>query len=1099
LNAGRFIEGAYVKVNYDVFISFKNNDENGGQTKDSAIAVKLYNYLVEKGLSVFFSNVTLEERGKSEYSVAIDEALDTSKCLIVVSCKPEHINAKWIRYEWESFVNDIRSGIKSRAEVFVFYDDMDITDLPRALRLKQSFNASDGNSFERLYNFINNFLSDNNAANENVVMPAGKDDTFSAYDLMLKKLDEMSVFRETYYERECVSHHFRNIMDSDSRYNVFSIDDMVNITPVFYHEIASLLENKKSVLWFANVNEFVKYKNKIDNSINHDKETPLYLFVDYVYSLKEFEDLYHFVQKYSNVTLFTASRIFEEIEECYPKIAFYEIKAMDDDELEKVIESYCRENKYTESASLFDKFRSPLNVNFRNPGFVKIIILGMKQNPSISHDSLTLYKAVESYLKNVTPNSGIFLDTVVEAAIAHKTYRIPLDKLKGFENEILIFSSLGIIENMDNNIFFINTDCFQYLIALHLISSGGENSKSCLSGFLSDCEPFFIKILYDSGGDLLINECKMCQGKEKLVFLFLNDESALKKLYTLKEFHLVMLDIVKYFTETASYDYSAGLLSLFDGNIVSSDEFYKRYCAEKLLLHYWRDGRLCEQTGDIDDSHYMHYIGYIKYCMDKYQEASQYLEKALSMIDESSPYYIQVFLNYVESLMDSGDLHKVKKLLSEIRLRTVSPMNKISLDILRGNLYLHEIDFETAENFYLEALKTAYSIYDKRGLAKANGNLSVLYTYWGKYSEAEKYVMENIKISQKCRDYHGISISHQLYAELLLIQGMYEEAFKHYSYSFFFSKAVNNRWRYLHTLWHINLFANTRQISVSQMESELLNIDSVQYKAQSYLTIALNLTPGGADDNGVQEYLTKAKNYAVDAGDSLLCSVIESVNTFLKGEDGKTPFELKLYCNGFAGLVKTLVDSENGINSAKCPLPFYKFRELTTERLDLVYISENDADDIFDYSSRNLPTRFVTWSKHKKISDTLAFISEIKDKEIEGNLYIWGIRLKSSRKVIGTIEFLFNEKENDIEIGIIISDDYWKMGYAYESLHRIIEFIKTGFDIKRIIGICFTANKASAKMMIKQGFVLKETIPDYHDKPGIQDKSGQKYILLLGD
>jgi hypothetical protein len=318
---------------YDVFISFKNSDEHGSQTKDSDIAKNLYNYLVKKGLSVFFSNTTLEERGKSEYTAAIDEALDTSQCLVVVSCKPEHINAKWIRYEWESFINDIRSGIKSGSEVFVLYDDMDITELPRALRLKQSFHASDANSFERIYNFIKNFLSDNNSNNGNVTSPAVKNDTFSAFDLVLKKLDEMPVFRETYYERERVSHHFRAINDSNSQVNVFAIDGMVNIIPIFYHEVASLLENTRTVLWFANLNEFDKYKNEFEKDLMTAEGTSLSLFVDYVYNLKEFEVLYAFTLERPNVTLYTASRNFDEIAECYPEIKYYEIKAMDDSEL----------------------------------------------------------------------------------------------------------------------------------------------------------------------------------------------------------------------------------------------------------------------------------------------------------------------------------------------------------------------------------------------------------------------------------------------------------------------------------------------------------------------------------------------------------------------------------------------------------------------------------------------------------------------------------------------------------------------------------------------------------------------------------------------
>ncbi|MCL2487994.1 MAG: DUF5050 domain-containing protein [Oscillospiraceae bacterium] len=143
---------------YDVFISFKNSGENGQPTKDSVIAKKLYDFLSAKGLSVFFSNEALEHLGKAQYTKVIDEALDSSRFLIAVGSSHENFNSLWVRYEWESFLNDIRSGIKPSAEEFVLYNGMKINDLPRQLRQQQAFDAGDKTSFEKLYNFIKNAL-----------------------------------------------------------------------------------------------------------------------------------------------------------------------------------------------------------------------------------------------------------------------------------------------------------------------------------------------------------------------------------------------------------------------------------------------------------------------------------------------------------------------------------------------------------------------------------------------------------------------------------------------------------------------------------------------------------------------------------------------------------------------------------------------------------------------------------------------------------------------------------------------------------------------------------------------------------------------------
>jgi len=143
---------------YDVFISFKNSDENGRKTIDSEIANKLYDFLTTKGLRVFFSNIELEFIGKSQYSKIINEALDSSRFLIAVGSSYKNLNSEWVNYEWDSFLNDIRSGIKPNAEVFVLFSRMKVSDLPRALRQQQAFDADEKDSLEKLYNFIKNAL-----------------------------------------------------------------------------------------------------------------------------------------------------------------------------------------------------------------------------------------------------------------------------------------------------------------------------------------------------------------------------------------------------------------------------------------------------------------------------------------------------------------------------------------------------------------------------------------------------------------------------------------------------------------------------------------------------------------------------------------------------------------------------------------------------------------------------------------------------------------------------------------------------------------------------------------------------------------------------
>lgn len=144
---------------YEVFISFKYLDESGNPTVDSELARQVYEHLTDRGLTVFLSTVSLEQSGIAAYKAAIDDALDSAKVLISVGTKSEHLNSKWVKYEWDSFFNDIISGVKPDGRVFVYADGIRLIDLPRALRQMQCV-PHGAESLDRLYRFVRNSLGE---------------------------------------------------------------------------------------------------------------------------------------------------------------------------------------------------------------------------------------------------------------------------------------------------------------------------------------------------------------------------------------------------------------------------------------------------------------------------------------------------------------------------------------------------------------------------------------------------------------------------------------------------------------------------------------------------------------------------------------------------------------------------------------------------------------------------------------------------------------------------------------------------------------------------------------------------------------------------
>jgi len=136
---------------WQVFISCKVSDGKGGYTRDWHLAKELYELLEANSIKVFMSSISLEQLGESDYKEVIEEALDQAQVMVVVGTSKENLNSKWVKYEWNTFHNEIISGRKQGGRVFTIIENLTVKELPLALRQHQSFNVSEKNN---LVNFI---------------------------------------------------------------------------------------------------------------------------------------------------------------------------------------------------------------------------------------------------------------------------------------------------------------------------------------------------------------------------------------------------------------------------------------------------------------------------------------------------------------------------------------------------------------------------------------------------------------------------------------------------------------------------------------------------------------------------------------------------------------------------------------------------------------------------------------------------------------------------------------------------------------------------------------------------------------------------------
>lgn len=121
---------------YDVFICYKETDENGDRTEDSVLAQEIYDALNDKGLKVFFARITLEDKLGQQYEPYIYAALSSAKVMLAVGTRFEYYDAVWVKNEWMRFLSMMKDD--RRKALIPCYKDLDAYDMPKEFKQLQA-------------------------------------------------------------------------------------------------------------------------------------------------------------------------------------------------------------------------------------------------------------------------------------------------------------------------------------------------------------------------------------------------------------------------------------------------------------------------------------------------------------------------------------------------------------------------------------------------------------------------------------------------------------------------------------------------------------------------------------------------------------------------------------------------------------------------------------------------------------------------------------------------------------------------------------------------------------------------------------------------
>jgi RimJ/RimL family protein N-acetyltransferase len=153
---------------------------------------------------------------------------------------------------------------------------------------------------------------------------------------------------------------------------------------------------------------------------------------------------------------------------------------------------------------------------------------------------------------------------------------------------------------------------------------------------------------------------------------------------------------------------------------------------------------------------------------------------------------------------------------------------------------------------------------------------------------------------------------------------------------------------------------------------------------------------------------------------------------------------------------------------------FTPFPNLTTNRLILRQLSENDSEEIFSLRTDKSVNKYLDRQIQRNSNEVIEFINNINKSIYENKSVYWAICLKDKNKFLGTIcLFGFCEENMTAELGYELHPNFQKKGIMNESLNAVIEFSFSILKLDSIDASVHKNNDSSIKLLEKNNFVLE--------------------------
>jgi len=153
-------------------------------------------------------------------------------------------------------------------------------------------------------------------------------------------------------------------------------------------------------------------------------------------------------------------------------------------------------------------------------------------------------------------------------------------------------------------------------------------------------------------------------------------------------------------------------------------------------------------------------------------------------------------------------------------------------------------------------------------------------------------------------------------------------------------------------------------------------------------------------------------------------------------------------------------------------LNFTPFPTITTQRLVLRQLRDDDVHELFALRTDERVNRFLDRPRPASLNDVREFIAKINQMTHDNECLYWVITRKNEDRLLGTIGLWnFGPEQYQAEIGYELHPDHQGRGFMYEAMTHVLAYGFGQLGLQAMIADTDPGNVRSIQILERHGFV----------------------------